>query len=103
MALIACPECGREVSDKAPTCPGCGAPIAGAVTAGPAPVTTIQATGQDLKSHLVGAVLVFFIGLLYMLFNISSNPVLAYGAGAASLAALFWAVVTKIRMWERHG
>lgn len=27
MALIECPECGREVSDKAPTCPGCGAPI----------------------------------------------------------------------------
>lgn len=28
MALIECPECGREVSDKAPACPGCGAPIA---------------------------------------------------------------------------
>ena len=24
MALIKCPECGREISDKAPTCPGCG-------------------------------------------------------------------------------
>lgn len=27
MALIACPECGREVSDRAPTCPNCGSPI----------------------------------------------------------------------------
>jgi zinc ribbon protein len=27
MALISCPECGNEVSDKAPTCPKCGAPI----------------------------------------------------------------------------
>jgi len=27
MALIACKECGREVSDKATSCPGCGAPI----------------------------------------------------------------------------
>ena len=27
MALIKCPECGREVSDKAPACPHCGAPI----------------------------------------------------------------------------
>jgi zinc-ribbon domain len=27
MALIACPECGSEVSDKAPTCPRCGVPI----------------------------------------------------------------------------
>jgi len=27
MALINCPECGREVSDIAATCPGCGCPI----------------------------------------------------------------------------
>lgn len=27
MALIKCPECGREVSDKARSCPGCGHPF----------------------------------------------------------------------------
>jgi len=27
MALIKCSECSREISDKAATCPGCGAPI----------------------------------------------------------------------------
>ena len=27
MALIKCPECGREISDKAGSCPGCGCPI----------------------------------------------------------------------------
>ena len=26
MALIKCPECGREISDKAASCPGCGCP-----------------------------------------------------------------------------
>ena len=26
MALISCSECGREISDKAAACPGCGAP-----------------------------------------------------------------------------
>lgn len=26
MALIQCPECGREISDKAASCPGCGCP-----------------------------------------------------------------------------
>jgi uncharacterized protein YjbI with pentapeptide repeats/uncharacterized Zn finger protein (UPF0148 family) len=35
MALIKCPECGREVSDTAVACPGCGYPIAaGAVESG---------------------------------------------------------------------
>ena len=28
MALIKCPECGRQVSDKARACPGCGCPVA---------------------------------------------------------------------------
>jgi len=27
MALIACPDCGKEVSDKASACIGCGAPL----------------------------------------------------------------------------
>ena len=27
MALITCPECGKEVSDKATACPNCGYPI----------------------------------------------------------------------------
>ena len=29
MALIKCLECGRDISDKAPTCPNCGNPING--------------------------------------------------------------------------
>lgn len=27
MALIKCPECGKEISDKASNCPSCGYPI----------------------------------------------------------------------------
>ncbi len=27
MALIKCPECGKEISDKANSCPSCGYPI----------------------------------------------------------------------------
>jgi len=27
MALITCPDCGKEVSDRAPSCPQCGAPL----------------------------------------------------------------------------
>ena len=27
MAMIQCPECGKEISDKAFTCPNCGVPI----------------------------------------------------------------------------
>lgn len=31
MAIIKCPECGHQVSEKAPTCPSCGVRIAGQI------------------------------------------------------------------------
>ena len=37
MALIKCDDCGRDVSDRAPACPNCGAPIAGVTNTAPAP------------------------------------------------------------------
>lgn len=27
MAIIKCPECGKEISDKATSCPSCGFPL----------------------------------------------------------------------------
>ena len=30
--IIKCPECGHQISDKAPTCPSCGVEIAGHIT-----------------------------------------------------------------------
>lgn len=29
MALIKCPECGKQISDRAASCPNCGCPISG--------------------------------------------------------------------------
>lgn len=34
MALIKCPECGREISDKAASCPGCGCPVSNSSVTG---------------------------------------------------------------------
>lgn len=34
MALIKCPECGKEISDKAKACPNCGCPVAEMTTSG---------------------------------------------------------------------
>ena len=42
MPLITCPDCGREVSDRAPTCPQCGAPIASPTVTQPDPAVVVQ-------------------------------------------------------------
>lgn len=35
MALTTCPDCRKEVSSRAPSCPNCGAPIATATIVDP--------------------------------------------------------------------
>lgn len=39
MALITCPECGKEVSDQAPVCPNCGYPLSLSQPDAPPPET----------------------------------------------------------------
>jgi putative nucleic acid binding protein len=56
MAIIACKECAREVSDKAVSCPHCGVPIAGAPIAEAPPRKP-----RRVKSWLYG---ILIIGLL---------------------------------------
>ena len=51
MALINCPECGKEVSDKAATCPNCGVAIkqgklSSLLEKGKKHIPVIQETGQ---------------------------------------------------------
>jgi hypothetical protein len=49
MALINCDECGKEVSDKAASCPNCGAPIAPVTRAEPAKKKQKYATVRKCK------------------------------------------------------
>lgn len=46
MALIKCEDCGRDVSDRAPACPNCGAPIAAAEQSAAAP-QSVSVDGED--------------------------------------------------------
>ena len=58
VAIIKCPECGRDVSDKAPTCPGCGAPVS-AVEQPETPVTVnqpVRVVRAGFRWELIGAV-----------------------------------------------
>lgn len=47
MALITCLECGKEVSDKAASCPHCGVPIN---TSGPHPSPPVSAPAQRVRT-----------------------------------------------------
>ena len=106
MSLIDCPECANAVSDKAPTCPKCGAPIATAQdlkTAG-AQLTTVQETSKRLKLHVIGAAVAFWGGLAGA-YVASQGPNPQGWAVLFSLAAfggLVWYIVTRLRIWWHH-
>lgn len=70
MALIKCPECGKEISDRANNCPGCGCPI-GTISASnkqTSPfVETYKKQSVNIKKLLpviIGIVLVAVIGIV---------------------------------------
>ncbi len=54
MALIRCPECNREISDRAGSCPECAYPLA---------ATTIEQTGKRWKQIQFGATALMVMGI----------------------------------------
>jgi hypothetical protein len=52
MGLIGCPDCGKQVSDRATTCIGCGAPLGEKVAAIPSKEDMPSHASYDRKSKL---------------------------------------------------
>lgn len=79
MALINCPECNKQISDKTPSCPLCGYPIStyvqsGTQNAGPKNVQVIEATAKKWKAiQLIGVVFIL-IGFFSCVIMATDSP-----------------------------
>lgn len=106
MAIIACPECGANVSDKAPACIQCGAPLASAseTHAAGAPLTTMQGTSKKLKAQSLIYGILLMLGIIFFITDIgnSSSGDTSIFAFLWVLLSLIWFVVTKARIWWHH-
>jgi len=102
MALIACPDCSTQVSDRAPACPKCGAPIA--ASARP-PVVTIQQTNQNAKVHIFLSMITFNVGFIWCLVNFAkSTPSSSFiFPGILLVIGLLWNMVARFVAWWEHG
>ena len=116
MALIDCPECGKQVSSKAPTCPNCGAPIATvpvASTSTPprasAPeVQTIEQTSKIWKALQVFGVLLMLGSCAKGCGSINPPPGVNASPGDETWAAwwvggFFLLVFARTMAWWKHG
>lgn len=100
MPLTTCPDCSREVSERAAACPGCGAPMQSIAPSpalpNPAPVL-IEQTDKKWKGLQVYGYLSGFIGLLLL---ISSEK----GLGAlALLVGLVMVIFARYSAWWTNG
>ncbi len=105
MPVIACPDCGRDVSTLAPTCPHCGRPSpAGTapITAAPAPVaeqTLWRGTPSAMKllGRIVEIVLILvFVPLIFRWFSMRALDI----ETAAKIMRAGWIVTGLLLLIE---
>ena len=108
MALITCPECTREISDQAATCPGCGVSIAGQASAGgnnsaPKRPVTIEETGKKYKKQMLLSAAVMCAGVVLAVGS-ASTPGVGVPAGPVFLIflGLMWFIGARIAAWWNH-
>jgi hypothetical protein len=97
MALITCPDCGKQISEQAASCINCGRPLrselVGQPAAGSAEATKKGQQRSKLRTDLGGAIA--FVGLPF-----------AVVVGMASSATAGWItalVVLAIAIWVAYG
>lgn len=101
MALIKCPECAREISDRAPVCPNCGVPIA--VTSeqkiNESNMVTIQETSKRLKGLIIISTLLIAGG--FLLFFKAGTPMRPISALIIIIGLILY-FITKFNIWWYH-
>jgi len=106
MALISCPECQQQISDKAAACPHCGSPqSAGIPKASETHVVTTQATAKKFKRAQMGGALLLCLGVVSC--AIATQPPTSGNGLMASVFLQFGGLAlyfgARIAAWWNHG
>ena len=98
MALIQCPDCGKQISDLAFSCLGCGRPMSATAqaTGNPQRVVT-EKTGKNYKAQQV--ISAMLAGLFVILFFSTEDSYFLY----ALMACLVWHITILALIWWEHG
>lgn len=104
MALIYCPECKKEVSDKAEKCPNCAYPLTDNLTnTASINAQTIELTSKTLKKQMIYAVLLLLGSFLLTIIGAVNEIMVLLPVGTIGvLVSIVWMIVIKIRKWWHH-
>jgi hypothetical protein len=100
MALIACSECGRAVSNKAIVCIGCGAPLPtnSPIDLVPRPSKAPPPSRDQIKRRVAMSFSVFVAGVIWasLLGPSSQNRIASLAAALLIVVGLCWLIVSLI-------
>lgn len=98
MALIKCPECGKQISDKAESCPNCGYRIESTIEEKKEIPSTIkqEANEIDKKISICYAIVAVLVVLLFICVGYSNSEYVMYPFIVAFI--LMYAVVKSMKI-----
>ena len=107
MALINCPECGTQVSDKAEKCPNCAFPIQEKAfdQQEGIKVSQVQFTKKKHKRRFIWAAIIASIGVVMIIIGggnsgEGTSASLILGLLLLVIAIIYSIIVRAIRWWE---
>ena len=87
MALMTCSDCARDISDRAPACPHCGAPRAPLAVPG---LNGSSTTGPGATASEAAILWTFCFGALYFLYKGWIKSALVYMAATVLTGGVWW-------------
>lgn len=94
MALVSCSECGKEISDKATSCPHCGAPKTGNAATQASSVQP-QAKKGGLWKWVIGIPIALFAFVMIVGSNLANTPEGREKASAREKIGACWDIQQK--------
>ena len=106
MALIKCPECGTDVSDKAVACLKCAHPIV--ESSSPEQVQTVKAqniekTAKKSKVQILFGIFLMILGFFLIIFSVSGQQwhLVTWLLGVlATVGGVIWIVIAEFSSWR---
>ena len=100
MPLINCPDCKKEISSRASTCPGCGAPLITANAAADSVVeqsSTFQKPSERLNLHALGSIIMLVVGIVWIIVAAKPPQDDMEISGWLITIGVTWYAATKLR------
>ena len=108
MALVDCSECGKQISDKASSCPHCGSPVSNISSIKVGIEKPIELTAKRFKLISLLSVLIFLFGWVLFFIIISNTPSKTTGSFLPMLSLLLILsglisyIINRVRIWWHH-